>query len=151
VATRSLQGIHGSGGAIDLPSFPNAVNLNQLGPSFDFDPNAGGGLFSGLLNPSNNGSQPIKPGLQGAGKAPDISGFGHVGAHPAVVDLIDFDSNALFTESTSNGNLTLTATEYGNTTTLTFDNFNGSLNFASDGSRTSRRPVPRISGRSIRA
>jgi hypothetical protein len=65
--------------------------------------------------------------------APDISGFGHAGAHPDVVDLIDFDSNTVFTESSSNGNLTLTATEYGNTTTLTFDNFNGSLNFASDG------------------
>ena len=53
VATRSLQGIHGSGGAIDLPSFPTAVNLNQLGPTFDFDPNAGGGLFSGLVCTEN--------------------------------------------------------------------------------------------------
>src|SRR5580692_6304315 len=59
VATRSLQGIHGSGGAIDLPSFPTPINLNQLGPTFDFDPNAGGGLFSGLLNPPNNDFQPI--------------------------------------------------------------------------------------------
>jgi len=59
IATRSLQGIHGSGGAIDLPSFPTPVNLNQLGPTFDFDPNAGGGLFSGLLNQANNDFQPI--------------------------------------------------------------------------------------------
>jgi hypothetical protein len=65
--------------------------------------------------------------------APDISGFGHAGAHPDVVDLLDFDSGAVFTESSSNGNLTLTASENGNTTTLVFDNFNGSLNFASDG------------------
>jgi hypothetical protein len=65
--------------------------------------------------------------------APDISGFGHGGAHPDVVDLANFDSNTVFTESSSNGNLVLTATEYGNTTTLTFDNFNGTLNFASDG------------------
>jgi len=66
--------------------------------------------------------------------APDISGFGHGGAHPDVVDLADYDlSQTVFTESSSNGNLVLTATENGNATTLTFDNFNGTLNFAADG------------------
>jgi hypothetical protein len=54
--TTSALGVHGSGGAIDPSLFPQPVNLNQLGPSFGFDPNAGGSPFTGnLAGPSQQG------------------------------------------------------------------------------------------------
>jgi hypothetical protein len=68
--------------------------------------------------------------------APDICGFGAGGAAtPDVIDLTNFDpTKTTFAESISNGNLVLTATEGGATTTLTFDNYTGGLHFATDGS-----------------
>jgi hypothetical protein len=46
LATKSLQGIHGSGSPIDPSLFPQAINLNQLGPTFEFTPLPGGSQFS---------------------------------------------------------------------------------------------------------
>jgi FecR protein len=54
--TTSALGVHGSGGAIDPSLFPQPVNLNALGPSFGFDPNAGSLPFTGnLAGPSQQG------------------------------------------------------------------------------------------------
>ncbi|WP_213737477.1 autotransporter-associated beta strand repeat-containing protein [Bradyrhizobium sp. dw_411] len=52
----SALGVHGSGSSIDPSLFPQPVNLNALGPSFGFDPNAGGPSFIGNL-PQPNGQQ----------------------------------------------------------------------------------------------
>src|SRR5262249_6738900 len=41
----SLQGIHGSGSPIDPSLFPTPINLNQIGPTFDFTPLGGGPTF----------------------------------------------------------------------------------------------------------
>jgi hypothetical protein len=54
--TTSALGVHGSGSSIDPSLFPQPVNLNQFGPSFGFDPNAGGSSFTGnLAGPSQQG------------------------------------------------------------------------------------------------
>jgi hypothetical protein len=83
---------------------------------------------------ANGGSVTFDTSASKTYVAPDLHGFGAGGAHSDVVDLADFDlSKTVFSESTSNGNLVLTATENKNVATLTFDNFNGTLNFASDG------------------
>jgi hypothetical protein len=64
-----------------------------------------------------------------------FSGTAADAAHSDTIDLSGFDAGStLFTETSSNGNLVLTATNGGNVATLTFDNFSGTLNFASDGS-----------------
>jgi len=61
------------------------------------------------------------------GTAPDT-------AHSDAIDLAGFDfASTTFSESSSNGNLVLTATDGSNVATLTFDDFNGTLSFASDG------------------
>jgi hypothetical protein len=54
VTPSSLDGIHGSGSAIDPSLFPQLINLNQLGPNFGFDPNAGGSPFSFNLAQGSN-------------------------------------------------------------------------------------------------
>ncbi len=65
-----------------------------------------------------------------------ISGFS--GTQPDLIhsDTVDLDgfnyTSTTFSESSSNGNLVLTATDGSNIATLTFDNFDGTLNFASD-------------------
>ena len=62
-----------------------------------------------------------------SGTAPDAS-------HSDVVDLSGFAFTATtFAEASLNGNLVLTVTDGSEVTTLTFDNFNGTLDFASDG------------------
>jgi hypothetical protein len=63
------------------------------------------------------------------GTAPDT-------AHSDAIDLAGFDfASTTFSESSSNGNLVLTATDGSNVATLTFDDFNGTLSFASDGDK----------------
>ena len=62
-----------------------------------------------------------------SGTAPDAS-------HSDVVDLSGFAFTATtFAEAVSNGNLVLTATDGSEVVTLTFDNFDGTLDFASNG------------------
>jgi hypothetical protein len=67
-----------------------------------------------------------------------ISGFTGTAPNAAdsdTIDLLGFNYAATtFSETSSNGNLVLTATDGSNVSTLTFVNFNATLDFASDGS-----------------
>ncbi|SDP50916.1 Ig-like domain-containing protein [Afipia sp. GAS231] len=51
-------GVHGSGSSIDASSFPLAVNLNQSGRSFDFNPNGGGSPFDFSSHNDTNSPKP---------------------------------------------------------------------------------------------
>jgi hypothetical protein len=66
-----------------------------------------------------------------------ISGFTGTAPDPAhsdTIDLVGFDyASTTFSQSSSNGNLLLTATDGSNVATLTFLNFDETLDFASDG------------------
>jgi hypothetical protein len=66
-----------------------------------------------------------------------ISGFTGTAPDPAhsdAIDLVGFDyASTTFSQSSSSGNLVLTATDGSNVATLTFLNFDETLDFASDG------------------
>jgi large repetitive protein len=53
--TTSALGVHGSGSSINPSLFPEPVNLNQLGPSFGFNPNSGSPFTGNLAGPSQQG------------------------------------------------------------------------------------------------
>jgi hypothetical protein len=97
----------------------------QSNVNVTFDNGTGTPTYGELVlgNPSDFSGQ-----ISGfTGTAPDT-------AHSDAIDLAGFDfASTTFSESSSNGNLVLTATDGSNVATLTLDDFNGTLSFASDG------------------
>ena len=91
-----------------------------------------------LGNPSDFSGQKLVLGNPSdfSGQISGFTGTAPDTAHSDVIDLAGFDfASTTFSESSSNGNLVLTATDGSNVATLTFDDFNGTLSFASDGDK----------------
>src|SRR6185437_2619418 len=127
-----------TGGSVELHGVANVSGLIEttggnliIGSDTQFT-----GTHTITFGSSNGGTVSFVDTTTQTYSAPDISGFGAGGATtPDVIDLVNFDlTKTTFAESISNGNLVLTATEGGATTTLTFDNYGGGLHFATDGS-----------------
>ena len=115
--------VSGGGGAIiagGTLAFEAQSNVNVT-----FNNGAGGTTYGALVLADPSAFLGQISGFTGT--APDA-------AHSDVVDLEGFNYAATtFSEASSNGNVVLTAVDGSNVTRLTFDNFDGTLNLASDG------------------
>ena len=122
------------------PSFQTsaASSLAPVTPSATIT--AGGNLdISGASNETvifagSTGTLTLDQPQTFAGQISGFNGTAPDAAHSDVVDLTGFAyGSTTFSETTSNGNVVLTATDGSNVATLVFANFGGTLDFASDG------------------